>query len=76
MTITGRLITYWIDARIRISLSAFCFSFSDKFAIFTYIDNELGSRVGYLLECVLLAVGGALDFEDLTEGSLAYRVNK
>jgi hypothetical protein len=29
---------YWIDARILISLSAFCFSFSLRVAIFTYYE--------------------------------------
>ena len=29
--------TYWIDARIRTSLSAFCLSFSVSFPILTYV---------------------------------------
>jgi len=57
--------SYWREARILTSLSAFCFSFSLRFIILTF-----NQAVGYLLESVLLVVGEPPHFEDSTEGAL------
>ena len=64
--------TYWIDARILTSLSAFCLSFSVNFPILTWHNSVSLMKLfsvlyqiiiyTYLFECILLTVWQSSDF--------------